>query len=85
MLGQQPQQAHAAGITYLKWLREQNVLVSMSLDSTMKIWKLDQNQRSPIATYQFPAPIYCADIKYPMCVVGTAKPKPILFSLITLR
>ena len=46
-------------------------IVTGSWDKTLKFW--DMRQATPIATFQLPERCYCADIVYPMAIVGTAQ------------
>lgn len=46
-------------------------IVTGSWDKTIKFW--DMRTPNPVATFQLPERCYCADIVYPMAIVGTAQ------------
>ena len=46
-------------------------IVTGSWDKTLKFW--DMRQSTPVATFQLQERCYCADIVYPMAIVGTAQ------------
>ena len=55
------------------WIQAPNYscLMTGSWDKTLKFW--DTRQSNPMLTLQLPERCYCADVVYPMAMVGTAQ------------
>ena len=50
-----------------------------SWDNTVKFW--DTRQSNPMMVLQIPERVYCADVVYPMAIVGTAQRGIICYQL----
>jgi len=61
---------HNAGIVNMFYVNQINMLVSFSLDKTFKFWDLKSQQ--PKASFQMNQKIFCADIVYPIMLLGMA-------------
>lgn len=72
---------HDAPIKTCHWIKGQNYQCVMtgSWDKTLKFW--DLRQQNPIGTLQLPERVFCADVLYPMAVVGTANRQTIIYNL----
>lgn len=62
---------HDAAIKTVHWIKASNYscLMTGSWDKTLKFW--DTRTPNPMMTIQLPERCYCADVMYPMAVVGT--------------
>lgn len=72
---------HEAPVKTIHWIKAPNYSCVMtgSWDKTLKFW--DTRTPNPIDTIQLPERCYCADVKYPMAVVGTAGRELIIYQL----
>lgn len=72
---------HEAPVKTVHWVKAPSYTCVMtgSWDKTLKFW--DTRQPSPILSIQLPERCYCADVKYPMAVVGTAGRGLIIYQL----
>ncbi|WAR24901.1 RAEL1-like protein [Mya arenaria] len=72
---------HDAPVKTIQWVKAPNYSCVMtgSWDKTLKFW--DTRQAQPIMSIQLPERCYCADVKYPMAVVGTAGRGLIIYQL----
>lgn len=72
---------HDAPIKTIHWIKAPNYSCVMtgSWDKTLKFW--DTRSQNPILNIQLPERCYCADVKYPMAVVGTAARGLIIYQL----
>lgn len=61
---------HAAPIKSVHWVQELGVVITGSLDKTIKYW--DMRQSTPAATIQLNERVYAMDVKNPVLVVATA-------------
>lgn len=73
--------AHDAPVKTCHWVKGSNYscLMTGSWDRTLKFW--DTRTSNPIATINLPERCYCADVCYPMAIVGTAGRGLIVYSL----
>lgn len=73
--------AHDAPIKTCHWIKAPTYacLMTGSWDKTLKFW--DLRSPTPIMTIQLPERCYCADVDYPMAVVGTAGRNLIIYQL----
>ena len=69
------------GIVSLEWIQELNLLVSFSLDKSVRFWSLNNKNKKPSARFDLDWPIYTADVKFPMCGIGMANQKTTLFNI----
>ncbi|XP_077991148.1 mRNA export factor-like [Glandiceps talaboti] len=72
---------HDAPIKTIHWVKAPNYscVVTGSWDKTLKFW--DTRTPNPMLTLQLPERCYCADVLYPMAVVGTAGRGIIVYQL----
>ncbi|XP_019623842.1 PREDICTED: mRNA export factor-like isoform X2 [Branchiostoma belcheri] len=72
---------HDAPIKTVHWVKAPNYtcLMTGSWDKTLKFW--DTRTPNPMMTIQLPERCYCADVMYPMAVVGTAGRGIIVYQL----
>jgi mRNA export factor len=72
---------HDAPIKTCHWVKGPNYtcLMTGSWDKTLKFW--DTRTPTPIMNIALPERCYCADVDYPMAVVGTAGRYVIVYSL----
>ncbi|KAL5021519.1 hypothetical protein ScPMuIL_000674 [Solemya velum] len=72
---------HDAPIKTVHWIKAPNYSCVMtgSWDKTLKFW--DTRSSNPILSIQLPERCYCADVRYPMAVVGTAGRGLIIYQL----
>ncbi|XP_030839228.1 mRNA export factor isoform X1 [Strongylocentrotus purpuratus] len=72
---------HDGPIKSIRWVKAPNYSCVMtgSWDKTIKFW--DTRQPNPILSIQLPERCYCADVMYPMAVVGTADKNVIIYQL----
>lgn len=72
---------HDAPVKTCHWIKAPNYscLMTGSWDKTLKFW--DTRAAAPIMTMQLPERVYCADVVYPMAVVGTAGRGVIIYQL----
>lgn len=73
--------AHDAPIKTCHWVKGTNYtcLMTGSWDKTLKFW--DTRSPNPLMVINLPERCYCADVDYPMAVVGTAGRTLIVYSL----
>lgn len=73
---------HDAPIKTCHWIKGNNYscLMTGSWDKTLKFWD-PRTTGTPIHTIQMPERVYCADVVYPMAVVGTANRQIIVYQL----
>jgi mRNA export factor len=55
------------------------MLMTGSWDKTIKYW--DGRTQTPAHTAQLPERVYCMDVKYPLCVAGTADRQILIYDL----
>ncbi|CAG2176365.1 unnamed protein product [Oppiella nova] len=72
---------HDSPVKTVHFIKAQNYTCIMtgSWDKTLKLW--DMRQPTPVQTVQLPERCYCADVYYPMAVVGTANKGIIVYNL----
>jgi mRNA export factor len=72
---------HDAPVKTVHWIKANNYscIMTGSWDKTLKFW--DLRSPNPIMSISVPERIYCADVVYPMAVVGTANQGLIVYSL----
>lgn len=63
---------HEAPVKTCHWIKAPNysALMTTSWDKTLKFW--DTRTPNPMLSLQLPERAYCADVLYPMAIVGTA-------------
>uniref|UniRef100_A0A1B0AIA7 Uncharacterized protein n=1 Tax=Glossina pallidipes TaxID=7398 RepID=A0A1B0AIA7_GLOPL len=73
--------AHEAAVKTCHWIKSSNYtcLMTGSWDKTLKFW--DARSPNPMLAINLPERCYCADVDYPMAVVGTAGRGLIIYSL----
>uniref|UniRef100_A0A1A9ZKZ3 Uncharacterized protein n=1 Tax=Glossina pallidipes TaxID=7398 RepID=A0A1A9ZKZ3_GLOPL len=73
--------AHEAPVKTCHWIKSSNYacLMTGSWDKTLKFW--DARSPNPMLAINLPERCYCADVDYPMAVVGTAGRALIIYSL----
>lgn len=76
-----PVAQHDAPIKTVHWIKASNYVCIMtgSWDKTLKFW--DTRTPNPLLTINLPERCYCADVMYPMAVVGTAGRGIIVYQL----
>ncbi|XP_065332482.1 protein Rae1 [Cloeon dipterum] len=72
---------HDAPVKTCHWVKAPSYtcLMTGSWDKTLKFW--DTRSQNPMMTIQLPERCYCADVDYPMAVVGTAGRGLIVYQL----
>lgn len=72
---------HDAPVKTVHWIKASNYscIMTGSWDKTLKFW--DTRTQNPILTINLPERCYCADVVYPMAVVGTAGRGIIVYTL----
>nr|XP_023019411.1 mRNA export factor [Leptinotarsa decemlineata] len=72
---------HDAPIKTCHWIKAPNYscLMTGSWDKTLKFW--DTRSPNPMMSINLPERCYCADVDYPMAVVGTAGRQIIVYQL----
>eukprot|EP01119_Soliformovum_irregulare_P009689 TRINITY_DN2329_c0_g1_i2.p1 TRINITY_DN2329_c0_g1~~TRINITY_DN2329_c0_g1_i2.p1 ORF type:complete len:334 (+),score=77.54 TRINITY_DN2329_c0_g1_i2:60-1061(+) len=70
---------HAAPVKSVFWIEEMQALATGSWDKTVKYW--DGRQANAVCTANLPERVYCMDVKYPLCVVGTAERHIVIYDL----
>lgn len=72
---------HDAPIKTVHWIKAPNYSCVMtgSWDKTLKFW--DTRSPNPMLSIQLPERCYCADVHYPMAVVGTASRGLVIYQL----
>ncbi|KAJ8305595.1 hypothetical protein KUTeg_016140 [Tegillarca granosa] len=72
---------HDAAVKTVHWIKAPNYscLMTGSWDKTLKFW--DTRSPNPIDTIQLPERCYCADVVFPMAVVGTANRELLIYQL----
>lgn len=73
--------AHDAPVKTCHWVKgtTYSCLMTGSWDKTLKFW--DTRSSNPMLTIQLPERCYCADVDFPMAVVGTAARGLIVYQL----
>ncbi|KAG8231511.1 hypothetical protein J437_LFUL011549 [Ladona fulva] len=73
--------AHNAPVKTCHWIKapSYSCLMTGSWDKTLKFW--DTRTPTPMLTINLPERCYCADVDYPMAVVGTAGRELIVYQL----
>eukprot|EP00088_Acartia_fossae_P012108 TRINITY_DN1620_c0_g1_i3.p1 TRINITY_DN1620_c0_g1~~TRINITY_DN1620_c0_g1_i3.p1 ORF type:complete len:363 (+),score=94.94 TRINITY_DN1620_c0_g1_i3:31-1119(+) len=72
---------HQAPVKACRWVKASNyqALMTCSWDKTLKFW--DMRAPNPLLSINLPERAYCADVDYPMAVVGTAGRGIIIYQL----
>jgi len=72
---------HQAPVRAVRWVKASNytALMTCSWDKTLKFW--DTRSPNPMLSIDLPERAYCADVDYPMAVVGTAGRGIIIYQL----
>lgn len=72
---------HDKAVKTCHWLQAPNYscLMTGSWDNTVKFW--DTRSPNPMMVLQIPERVYCADVVYPMAIVGTAQRGLICYQL----
>ncbi|ENN80115.1 protein Rae1 [Dendroctonus ponderosae] len=70
---------HDAPIKTCHWIPNYPCLMTGSWDKTLKFW--DTRSPTPMLSINLPERCYCADVDYPMAVVGTANRHIIVYQL----
>ncbi|KAL0334463.1 UNVERIFIED_CONTAM: protein RAE1 [Sesamum angustifolium] len=70
---------HDAPVKELAWIPEMNLLVTGSLDKTLRYW--DLRQQNPTWVQQLPERCYALTVRHPLMVVGTADRNLVVFNL----
>lgn len=72
---------HQAPVKACRWVKASNysALMTVSWDKTLKFW--DTRSPNPMMSINLPERAYCADVDYPMAVVGTAGRGIIIYQL----
>lgn len=72
---------HDKPVKTCQWIQAPNYscLMTGSWDNTVKFW--DTRQSNPMMVLQIPERVYCADVVYPMAIVGTAQRGIICYQL----
>lgn len=72
---------HDAPVKHVRWVKAPNYscLMTASWDKTLKFW--DTRSPNPMLNITLPERSYCADVMYPMAVVGTAGRQVIIYQL----
>jgi len=72
---------HQAPVKACRWVKAPNysALMTASWDKTIKFW--DVRAPTPMLSIDLPERAYCADVDYPMAVVGTAGRGIIIYQL----
>ena len=72
---------HQAPVKACRWVKAPNysALMTCSWDKTIKFW--DTRAPNPMLSIDLPERAYCADVDYPMAVVGTAGRGIIIYQL----
>ncbi|KAJ8033266.1 mRNA export factor [Holothuria leucospilota] len=72
---------HEGPIKVVQWIKAPNYSCVMtgSWDKTLKFW--DTRQAQPMLSLHLPERCYCADVLYPMAVVGTADKNVLIYQL----
>lgn len=73
--------AHDQPIKTCHWIKAPNYQCVMtgSWDKSIKFW--DLRSQTPIGTLMLPERVFCADVFYPMAVVGAANKQIIIYNL----
>ncbi|XP_066903495.1 protein Rae1-like isoform X2 [Halyomorpha halys] len=76
-----PIASHDAPVKTCHWIKtpSYSCLMTGSWDRTLKFW--DTRTPQPISCISLPERCYCADVKYPMAIVGTASKNLIVYQL----
>jgi len=70
---------HSAPVKSVFWVENMQMLVTGSWDKTIKYW--DGRSPNAVHTTQLPERLYCMDVKYPLCVAGTADRNILIYDL----
>lgn len=72
---------HDGPVKTCHWIKAPNYscLMTGSWDNTLKFW--DTRSPTPMSTINLPDKCYCADVSYPMAIVGLANKQIILYNL----
>jgi len=70
---------HDRPIKEVAWIAEKSVLLTASWDKTLRYW--DLRQPTPALVVNLSERVYCMDVRYPLCVVGTADNQISIFNL----
>ena len=72
---------HDKAVKTCHWVQAPNYscLMTGSWDQTLKFW--DTRSPNPMLVLQIPERVYCADVVYPMAIVGTAQRGIICYQL----
>ena len=72
---------HDAPVKTVHWIKAPaySCIMTGSWDKTLKFW--DPRNPQPIMTINLPERCYCADVEYPMAVVGTANRNLFVYQL----
>lgn len=72
---------HQAPVQACRWVKAPNytALMTCSWDRTLKFW--DTRSPNPMLSIDLPERAYCADVDFPMAVVGTASKGIIIYQL----
>ena len=72
---------HQAPVKACRWVKAPNytALMTVSWDKTMKFW--DTRAPNPMLSIDLPERAYCADVDFPMAVVGTAGRGIVIYQL----
>jgi mRNA export factor len=72
---------HDGPVKTVHWIKAPNYqcLMTGSWDKTLKFW--DMRSPNPIMTVNLPERVYCADVVYPMAVVGLAQKSIFVYQL----
>jgi len=70
---------HNAPIKSIFWIDDMQLLQTGSWDKTLKYW--DGRSSNPINSIQLPERVYCADVRFPLAVVGLAERSILVYDL----
>jgi len=70
---------HTAPIKSVFWVDDMQCLLTGSWDKTVKFW--DGRSPNPVHTGQLPERVYCMDVRFPLCVIGTAERHIVIYDL----
>jgi mRNA export factor len=70
---------HSAPIKSLFWVEDMQCLMTGSWDKTLKYW--DGRTSNAVHTASLPERLYCMDVRFPLCCVGTADRNIIIYDL----
>lgn len=68
--------SHQAPIRSVHWIESNSLLLTSSMDSTIKFWdlrtSLNNQNASPVNTITLPDRVFSMDVQHPVCVICTA-------------